>query len=554
MIAEQNRRTAPGGPPRARVPAMLAAAAVCIAVSGCDPQSTYGPLKTSWSQSTGAIGSRPAVAGGTVYQGDWSGYERAFDQTTGAPRWAVSLGTTSSPCVGTIGITSTPAVFGSLYVGGGDSNFYALGTKLGTTLWTVPTGDNSQAGGHYNWSSPALYSGHAYLGVSSLCDLPLVQGELLKINIVTHQIDGVFKVVPDGAVGGSVWTSPVVDAARNTVFITTGNRTSLSHPYAQAVVALDATTLAVKGSWALPGTDTTPDADWGTSPVLMTDAFSRALVSAVNKNGILYAFLRDDVSRGPVWQRRLAVGGDKPENGDGSVSTGFFDGKRLYQAAGRTTIGGANVPSSVRAIEPTGGGVLWERGLPGIIFGALTGGNGMVVVPTVTGGLFVLDGATGSVLYANDVGTAQGHRLFAGGTIAGGRLFIGDTGGRLNAFAFPSAPGAPTAAGPVGPSTSAPLNPAAPPTSLPFPSAGPRASGAGLPRAMAGSGTRRLGTVVVRRPMRVRWTVGGAFRLRADGRVVAAGRHAGHGTVVLAPGLHRGVVLETAGRWSVRTR
>jgi hypothetical protein len=54
--------------------------------------------------------------------------------------------------------------------------------------------------------------------------------------------------------------------------------------------------------------------------------------------------------------------------------------------------------------------------------------------------------------------------------------------------------------------------------------------------------------------MRVRWTVGGAFRLRADGRVVAAGRHAGHGTVVLAPGLHHGVVLETAGRWSVRTR
>jgi hypothetical protein len=52
----------------------------------------------------------------------------------------------------------------------------------------------------------------------------------------------------------------------------------------------------------------------------------------------------------------------------------------------------------------------------------------------------------------------------------------------------------------------------------------------------------------------VRWTVGGAFRLRADGRVVAAGRRAGHGTVVLAPGRHRGVVLETAGRWSVRTR
>jgi outer membrane protein assembly factor BamB len=554
MISEQSGRT-PGRSPRARIVAVLAAAATFVAVSGCHPASTYGPLETLWSQPTGAVGSRPAVAGGTVYQGDWSGYERAFDETTGAPRWAVSLGTTSSPCVGSIGITSTPTVSGgSLYLGGGDSNFYALGTQLGTTLWTVPTGDNSQAGGHYNWSSPALHNGHAYLGISSLCDLPLVQGKLLKINTVTHQIDGVFKVVPDGAVGGSVWTSPVADAARNTVFITTGNRTSLSHPYAQAIVGLDATTLAVKGSWALPATDTTPDADWGTSPVLMTDASNRALVSAVNKNGILYAFLRDGISQGPVWQRRLAVGGDKPHEGDGSVSTGFFDGTRLYQAAGRTTIGGAEVPGAIRAIDPNDGGVLWERGLPSIIFGAVTSANGMVVVPTVTGGLFVLDGATGSVLYANYVGAVQGHRLFAGGTISGGRLFIGDTAGTMRAFAYPSAPGASTAAAPVSPSASAPISPAAVPPSLPFPSARRRAPAAALPRALAGSGTRRLGSVVVRRPTRVRWTVGGAFRLRADGRVVAAGRHAGHGTVVLAPGLHRGVVLETAGRWSVRTR
>jgi hypothetical protein len=286
----------------------------------------------------------------------------------------------------------------------------------------------------------------------------------------------------------------------------------------------------------------------------MTDAFNRALVSAANKNGILYAFLRDDVSRGPVWQRRLAVGGEDPGSGDGTVSTGFFDGKRLYEAAGRTTIGGVDYPGSIRAIEPTGGGVLWERGLPDHTFGALTGTNGMVVVPTVTGGLYVVDAADGSVLYANDVGAAQGIDLFAGGTIAGGRLFIGDTGGTMHAFAFPSAPGAPTAAGPAPPSPAAPVKPPAPPTSLPFPSPPPSASAPALPRALAGSGTRRLGTVLIRRPTRVRWAVGGAFRLRADGHVVAASRRAGHGTIVLGPGVHRGVALETAGRWSVRTR
>ena len=62
-----------------------------------------------------------------------------------------------------------------------------------------------------------------------------------------------------------------------------------------------------QGFLALPVSDPTPDADWATSPTLFTDSLGRDLVSAANKNGILYAFLRDDVSAGPVWSRRLAA-------------------------------------------------------------------------------------------------------------------------------------------------------------------------------------------------------------------------------------------------------
>ena len=78
--------------------------------------------------------------------------------------------------------------------------------------------------------------------------------------------------------------------------------------------------------------------------------------------------------------------------------------------------------------------------------------------------------------------------------------------------------------------------------------AGPH--GAALPRVLAGSGSRLLGTVTVMRPTTVRWTVGdGGFRLRAGGRVVASGRRAARGTATIPPGVYRGVSIRATGRW-----
>jgi outer membrane protein assembly factor BamB len=144
--------------------------------------------------------------------------------------------------------------------------------------------------------------------------------------------------------------------------------------------------------------DPTPDADWGTSPTLFRGTQGRELVSAVNKNGILYAFDRDKLGAGPVWRARLAVpqGGSDPGSG-GGYSTGVFDGHRLVYAAGRTTIRGKRRPGSVRAIDPATGRFLWERPLPSQVYGALACANGMVVVPAIAA-LYVVDPATGEVL------------------------------------------------------------------------------------------------------------------------------------------------------------
>ena len=422
---------------RSRACACVCAVLVALVLAGCEPR--YGALHEQWRFSTGdTVAATPAVGSGRVFVGSWDGYEYALDEVTGIQKWRTFLGRTPSPC-DALGVTSSPLLLGGLaYLGGGDDNWYALDMASGSSLWSVPTGPTST--GHYNWSSPAALNGFAYIGIASRCDSPLVQGKLLRVNLATHQIVNTWKVVPDGQVGGTIWTIPVVDAARNTVFVTTGNRaydsTGATQKHAEALVGVDAATLAIKSYWSLPVSDPTPDPDWGTSPTLFTDSLGRDLVSAANKNGILYAFPRDDLSAGPVWTRRLAAAatGSDPAAG-GVYSNGYFDGQRLYYASGQTTVGGNAVAGAIRALDPRTGGVLWERALPARTFGALTVANGMLVVPSRTA-LRVLDPATGTFLYENPLS------LYAAATVANGRLFIGDFAGVVHAYTYPSSPGA----------------------------------------------------------------------------------------------------------------
>jgi outer membrane protein assembly factor BamB len=426
---------------RSRAGMCVGGVLAAMVFAGCEPR--YGALGEQWRFSTGdTVAATPAVGSGRVFLGSWDGYEYALDELTGTQKWRTYLGRTSGPC-GALGVTSSPLLLGGhAYLGGGDDRWYALDMASGSVLWSVPTGSTST--GHYNWSSPAALNGFAYIGIASRCDSPLVQGKLLRVNLATHQIVNTWKVVPDGQLGGTIWTSPVVDAGRNTVFVTTGNRaydsTGDTQQHAEALVGVDATTLAIKGYWSLPVSDPTPDADWGTSPTLFTDSLGRDLVSAANKNGILYAFLRDNLSAGPIWTRRLAAAaaGSDPAAG-GVYSNGYFDGQRLYYAGGETTIAGKTVAGSIRALDPRTGAVLWERALASRTYGALTGANGMLVVPSRTA-LRVLDPATGTILYANPLS------LYAAATVANGRLFIGDLAGVVHAYAYPSSPGTGAAA------------------------------------------------------------------------------------------------------------
>ncbi|HYM83182.1 MAG TPA: PQQ-binding-like beta-propeller repeat protein, partial [Candidatus Dormibacteraeota bacterium] len=134
------------------------------ALTGASPEtiltaSAAPNLRPAWKFATGGvIAASATVAGGRVYVGSWDGYEYAIDAATGSQVWRTFLGVTTGQAgcyPQNLGVSSTAAVVnGVVYVGGGDSNWYALDAATGTVLWSVPTGDNSATGGHYNWSSP----------------------------------------------------------------------------------------------------------------------------------------------------------------------------------------------------------------------------------------------------------------------------------------------------------------------------------------------------------------------------------------------------------------
>ena len=107
-----------------------------------------------------------------AYFGSWDGYEYAVNATTGSLMWRTYLGVTHYDpiCIPpVIGVSSPPTVAnGVVYLGGGDSYWYALDAKTGAILWKLYIGKSTAAGGNYNWAGPLILNGYAYIGVASL--------------------------------------------------------------------------------------------------------------------------------------------------------------------------------------------------------------------------------------------------------------------------------------------------------------------------------------------------------------------------------------------------
>jgi polyvinyl alcohol dehydrogenase (cytochrome) len=387
--------------------------------------------------------SQPIVWKGNVYWGSNDGYERATD-TSGHLLWKKFLGHTVAPgCIdpSSLGVVSTATITTDvkvgtaqsvLYVGGGDSNVYALNAQTGAVLWSHLVGSNPD---HFLYSSPAVYGNSVYIGVASFGDCPLVVGQVLQLDRKTGALQHAINLVPNGCLGAGVWGSPTIDADAGTIYFTTGtpDTCAAGEPLAPSVVEVRASDLGLLGSWQVPAAQQQQDPDFGSTPTLFTRVVSgttESLVGAVNKNGIFYAFKRGALGAGPVWQTRIAAGGGNPLVGSGTSASGAWDGTTLYLGGDSTTIKGQSCTGSLNALKPSDGTFIWQHCFTdGFVLGGVTGASGGVVAVGEGNNVALVSAATGASAFTF---TDTGAGPFLGPpSIANGTVYAGDMSGHL---------------------------------------------------------------------------------------------------------------------------
>ncbi|MCI4372110.1 MAG: PQQ-binding-like beta-propeller repeat protein [Thermoplasmata archaeon] len=250
--------------------------------------------------------------------------------------------------------------------------------------------------GYYNWASPLVVNGYAYVGVASRCDQPLVWGGLLKVSLTSHSVVGFFNTTVGGnkTRGSSIWGSPTYVAATNAIYVATGNplKTHVTN-WSEAVIAVNATTLAPIGKWQVPLAQTVKDSDFGTTPDYYHLPGGQPQVSAMNKNGFVYTLNATNLPAGPVWESQVST-----QEYPGNVAPLAWGDGLLFDGSGPTNISGKNYSGGLRAFYPGNGTVKWAHGFRGDVFGAPAYANGIVVAAGGTA-LDVFNASTGQLLW-----------------------------------------------------------------------------------------------------------------------------------------------------------
>ena len=403
-------------------------------------------LTKAWSYTTGKdVSASPSIVNGVVYIGSWNGDEYALNASTGALLWKTFLGLDSFGSHPR-GIASSATLSGNtVYVGGGNSSWYALNASTGAIRWSVVVGSTSL--GYFNWASPLLADGFAYVGLSAKGSSQAVRGGLLQLSLKTHAIVHTFSTTANGTLGASIWTSPAFAAASNTVFVTTGDPGPNGSTFGDSALAFNATTLGLTGNWTIPANQTIVDGDFGATPVLYAPATGPALVAASDKNGYVYAWDQANLSKGPVWERSLAY--PSPLTGSPNLGPVSWSSGRVYVGTSGTRVGSLNVTGSVDALAASTGKLLWQVGeTSGAVLGAAAYADGVLAVGA--GREFqVLDARSGALLYhfTTTTGNVQGPAA-----ITHGEIVVGASDGRVYAFDLGTClpGGGHPAVGPVG--------------------------------------------------------------------------------------------------------
>jgi polyvinyl alcohol dehydrogenase (cytochrome) len=390
-------------------------------------------LVQKWHHGGGFISS-PVVADGSAFIGSFTGYFYKLNATTGSVQKKIFLGFQPNHGCGAFGFASTATVAPDpvtstdmVYVAAPDGWLHALNAATLQQKWQAKIAiPSTTVNDYFQWSSPAVANGKIYVGISSNCDHPLVRGGVIGFDQATGKWLAVFHTVPKGQVGGSVWSTPAVDASGD-VYITTGNGpTKTNIYYTDSIVKLSPALVKI-ASWTVPAVQVTGDGDFGASPTLFSATINSVLtpmIGACNKNGIYYALSTTTMQ--VLWQVRIGA------RASGKVmaqcqAAAAWDGSHLFMAGPATTILGTAYRGSVEEVDPATGTFLWQTGMPnGPLSSPAMNGGGVLAIGTwdntsVPNATYLFDASTGTPLTPPSAplttGNDFGQTVFAGGWI-----------------------------------------------------------------------------------------------------------------------------------------
>jgi polyvinyl alcohol dehydrogenase (cytochrome) len=209
-------------------------------------------LAVKWEFTTaGDVSATPAVDSKFVYFPDWGGKLHCLDRDTGQVIWSKSIseytGVADAVCRATPALTPDALVIGTQLDSAQDgARVFAVAKKTGNLLWITKVDDHPAS---IVTQSAVVGQGRVYVGVSSseegfatdpgypCCSF---RGSILALDLEDgHVLWKTFMTSENkGFSGNAVWGStPVIDAKRNSLYITTGNNYTVPEAVLDCVAA-----------------------------------------------------------------------------------------------------------------------------------------------------------------------------------------------------------------------------------------------------------------------------------------------------------------------------
>jgi polyvinyl alcohol dehydrogenase (cytochrome) len=421
---------------------------------------------------------QPTVIGNRLYVSSQTGQVYCLDAQTGCTHWKLEVGTAVRTALSVGPLPAGSSAKFAAYFGDLKAFVYAVDAETGKQLWKTQLDEHPLA---RITGAPILYKDRLYVPISSVEEVPgrgekyeccKFRGALAAVDAYTGKLIWKSHTIQEpltafkknsagtqqyGPAGAAIWSAPTLDLKRKLIYVGTGNSyTDVDTKGADAIIAFDMETGKIKWSTQVTPkdnflmncgpnakgncpTESGPDVDFGTSPILRTLPNGKQVLLAGQKSGVMWAF---DPDTGKVlWQSKVGEG-----SALGGIEWGHAADEQHVYAPIADAIPAAKRRPGLAALKLATGEQVWHvptpqpvcswgttrctagqsaaiTVIPGVVFsGAL---DGHLRAYSTKDGTIVWDFDTAQTWDAVNGGKAKGGSLDVGGpTVANGMLYV----------------------------------------------------------------------------------------------------------------------------------